>query len=33
MAHNPVQYKALGNLLGSMGQTDPKNLARAISAS
>jgi uncharacterized protein YbgA (DUF1722 family) len=26
MAHNPVQYKALGNLLGNMGQTDPKEL-------
>ena len=23
MAHNPVQYKALGTLLGSMGQSDP----------
>ncbi len=22
MAHNPVQYKTLGNLLGNMGQTD-----------
>jgi uncharacterized protein YbgA (DUF1722 family) len=26
MAHNPVQYKALGHLLGSMGQTDPDEL-------
>ncbi|UZE11053.1 YbgA family protein [Pseudomonas sp. B21-053] len=26
MAHNPVQYKTLGNLLGNMGQTDPKEL-------
>ncbi|MFJ2693279.1 YbgA family protein [Pseudomonas sp. NPDC087336] len=26
MAHNPVQYKILGNLLGNMGQTDPKEL-------
>ena len=26
MAHNPVQYKTLGNLLGSMGRTDPKVL-------
>jgi uncharacterized protein YbgA (DUF1722 family)/uncharacterized protein YbbK (DUF523 family) len=26
MAHNPVQYKALGNLLGNMGQTDPQAL-------
>ncbi|MCE0462195.1 MULTISPECIES: YbgA family protein [Pseudomonas] len=26
MAHNPVQYKALGNLLGSMGKTDPNEL-------
>ncbi|WP_223488053.1 YbgA family protein [Pseudomonas sp. A-RE-19] len=26
MAHNPVQYKTLGNLLGSMGRTDPKAL-------
>jgi uncharacterized protein YbgA (DUF1722 family)/uncharacterized protein YbbK (DUF523 family) len=26
MAHNPVQYKALGNLLGNMGRTDPKEL-------
>ena len=23
MAHNPVQYKALGNLLGNMGKTNP----------
>ncbi|WP_409318826.1 YbgA family protein [Pseudomonas sp. KCJK9016] len=23
MAHNPVQYKALGNLLGNMGRNDP----------
>jgi uncharacterized protein YbgA (DUF1722 family)/uncharacterized protein YbbK (DUF523 family) len=26
MAHNPVQYKALGNLLGNMGQSDPDEL-------
>ncbi|MGE7965657.1 YbgA family protein [Pseudomonas sp. NPDC089918] len=26
MAHNPVQYKTLGNLLGNMGQTDPQVL-------
>ena len=26
MAHNPVQYKTLGNLLGNMGQTDPQEL-------
>jgi uncharacterized protein YbgA (DUF1722 family)/uncharacterized protein YbbK (DUF523 family) len=26
MAHNPVQYKTLGNLLGNMGQTDPAEL-------
>jgi uncharacterized protein YbgA (DUF1722 family)/uncharacterized protein YbbK (DUF523 family) len=26
MAHNPMQYKALGNLLGNMGQSDPKEL-------
>lgn len=26
MAHNPVQYKSLGNLLGSMGCTDPQEL-------
>jgi uncharacterized protein YbgA (DUF1722 family)/uncharacterized protein YbbK (DUF523 family) len=26
MAHNPVQYKTLGNLLGNMGGTDPKEL-------
>ncbi|MDT8905333.1 Uncharacterized conserved protein YbgA, DUF1722 family [Pseudomonas sp. NFACC09-4] len=26
MAHNPVQYKALGNLLGSMGKADPNEL-------
>ncbi|MCU0122076.1 DUF523 and DUF1722 domain-containing protein [Pseudomonas sp. B2M1-30] len=26
MAHNPVQYKVLGNLLGSMGQDDPVEL-------
>jgi len=26
MAHNPVQYKALGHLLGSMGQNDPQEL-------
>jgi uncharacterized protein YbgA (DUF1722 family) len=26
MAHNPVQYKTLGNLLGNMGQTDPIEL-------
>ena len=26
MAHNPVQYKTLGNLLGNMGQIDPKEL-------
>ncbi|MGE8066591.1 YbgA family protein [Pseudomonas sp. NPDC089569] len=26
MAHNPVQYKALGNLLGSMGRSDPQEL-------
>jgi uncharacterized protein YbgA (DUF1722 family)/uncharacterized protein YbbK (DUF523 family) len=26
MAHHPVQYKTLGNLLGNMGQTDPKEL-------
>ncbi|MDD0995834.1 DUF523 and DUF1722 domain-containing protein [Pseudomonas sp. TNT2022 ID1044] len=26
MAHNPVQYKALGNLLGNMGKTDPRTL-------
>ncbi|UVK97945.1 DUF523 and DUF1722 domain-containing protein [Pseudomonas sp. B21-048] len=26
MAHNPVQYKTLGNLLGNMGQIDPEVL-------
>jgi uncharacterized protein YbgA (DUF1722 family)/uncharacterized protein YbbK (DUF523 family) len=26
MAHNPVQYKTLGSLLGNMGQTDPAEL-------
>jgi uncharacterized protein YbgA (DUF1722 family)/uncharacterized protein YbbK (DUF523 family) len=26
MAHNPVQYKSLGNLLGYMAQTDPEVL-------
>jgi uncharacterized protein YbgA (DUF1722 family) len=26
MAHNPVQYKTLGSLLGNMGQTDPQVL-------
>jgi uncharacterized protein YbgA (DUF1722 family)/uncharacterized protein YbbK (DUF523 family) len=26
MAHNPVQYKTLGNLLGNMGRIDPKEL-------
>ena len=26
MAHNPVQYKPLGNLLGTMGQTEPETL-------
>ncbi|MEB2622567.1 MULTISPECIES: YbgA family protein [Pseudomonas] len=26
MAHNPMQYKILGNLLGNMGQTDPQEL-------
>jgi uncharacterized protein YbgA (DUF1722 family)/uncharacterized protein YbbK (DUF523 family) len=26
MAHNPLQYKALGKLLGDMGQTDPDEL-------
>lgn len=26
MAHNPVQYKTLGNLLGNMGQTAPEAL-------
>ncbi|WP_434558616.1 DUF1722 domain-containing protein [Pseudomonas sp. Z5-35] len=26
MAHNPVQYKALGYLLGNMGKTDPNEL-------
>ncbi|WP_095059997.1 DUF523 and DUF1722 domain-containing protein [Pseudomonas sp. Irchel s3f7] len=26
MAHNPVQYKTLGNLLGTMGHTDPQEL-------
>jgi uncharacterized protein YbgA (DUF1722 family)/uncharacterized protein YbbK (DUF523 family) len=26
MAHNPVQYKTLGNLLGSMGKSDPNQL-------
>ncbi|CDF92657.1 MULTISPECIES: DUF523 and DUF1722 domain-containing protein [unclassified Pseudomonas] len=26
MAHNPVQYKVLGNLLGNMGKTDPNEL-------
>ncbi|WJK08979.1 YbgA family protein [Pseudomonas fluorescens] len=26
MAHNPVQYKALGNLLGNMGRLDPEEL-------
>ncbi|MBD9565472.1 YbgA family protein [Pseudomonas sp. PDM09] len=26
MAHNPVQYKTLGNLLGNMRQTDPQVL-------
>lgn len=27
MAHNPVQYKVLGNLLGSMGRGDPQQIA------
>ncbi|WCM50556.1 DUF523 and DUF1722 domain-containing protein [Pseudomonas sp. WJP1] len=26
MAHNPMQYKILGNLLGNMGHSDPKEL-------
>lgn len=26
MAHNPVQYKTLGKLLGNMGHTDPQTL-------
>ena len=26
MAHNPVQYKTLGQLLGNMGKTDPQEL-------
>lgn len=26
MAHNPLQYKALGKLLGTMGQSDPAEL-------
>ncbi|MGF6557464.1 uncharacterized protein YbgA (DUF1722 family) [Pseudomonas sp. S30_BP2TU TE3576] len=26
MAHNPVQYKTLGHLLGNMGHTDPQEL-------
>ena len=26
MAHNPQQYKVLGNLLGNMGHSDPKEL-------
>ena len=26
MAHNPLQYKALGKLLGNMGQSDPAEL-------
>jgi uncharacterized protein YbgA (DUF1722 family)/uncharacterized protein YbbK (DUF523 family) len=26
MAHDPVQYKVLGNLLGTQGHTDPKEL-------
>jgi len=26
MAHNPVQYKTLGNLLGNMGHSDPQSL-------
>jgi uncharacterized protein YbgA (DUF1722 family) len=26
MAHNPVQYKILGKLLGTMGKTDPNEL-------
>lgn len=26
MAHNPLQYQALGRLLGDMGQTDPNEL-------
>ncbi|PMY66456.1 MULTISPECIES: DUF523 and DUF1722 domain-containing protein [Pseudomonas] len=26
MAHNPEQYKVLGNLLGSMGQSDPAHV-------
>ena len=26
MAHHPVQYKTLGNLLGNMGHTDPEEL-------
>ena len=26
MAHNPVQYKTLGSLLGSMGKSDPNQL-------
>jgi len=27
MANDPVQYKALGNLLGSMGRSDPNDIA------
>ncbi|WP_426118270.1 YbgA family protein [Pseudomonas sp. DSP3-2-2] len=27
MANDPVQYKALGNLLGNMGRSDPKDIA------
>lgn len=27
MAHNPVQYKILGNLLGSLGKSDPGQIA------
>ena len=30
MAHNPVQYKALGNLLGNMGQSDPRRARPAL---
>jgi uncharacterized protein YbgA (DUF1722 family) len=26
MAHNPMQYKTLGNLLGNMGQSDPAEI-------
>lgn len=26
MAHNPMQYKTLGNLLGNMGRSDPQTL-------